>query len=134
MRAIIDDERGDAGAFRPLHQNRQAKLESGVGKTAIGADFHDRSAIVFGHLRHSIGLNLACLDGAQGAFDAVDAVRFAGVTLTGNNNPRKRSRLHGIEPRLAENRFDPLKKPVDGQCGVVAHHNPPILGPHILNT
>ncbi|MNS31980.1 hypothetical protein D3C72_640500 [compost metagenome] len=96
MGAVVDDECGDAQTFRAFHQNRQAKLEGRIGEAAIGIDLHDRRTVVLGHIRCGIGLHLAGLDGAQCAFNAVNAMGLAGVALTGGDDARQRSRLHGI--------------------------------------
>ena len=121
MRAVVDDERGDAELARALGKGGEAKLEGRVGKAARGKERDVCRLHVKVENRHSIRFNLAGLDGAQRALDTIDAVRLAGVTLTGDNDAGKCSGLHRIEAGLQEDRFDTRMKGVNRQGGALRH-------------
>ena len=121
MRAVVDDERRDAEFFRAFCKSRYAELEGRVGKAAVRIDLDDGGALVAVEHRHGVRLDLAGLDGAQRALDAVDAVRFAGVALAGDDDAGERPGLHRIEAALAEDGFDPLMESGDRQGGGLRH-------------
>ncbi|AIJ72305.1 hypothetical protein DK65_2235 [Brucella pinnipedialis] len=121
MRAIIDDEGGKAMAPRTLRQNRHAKLESRVGKTALCVHPHDGGSFLRHQFRHGVRLDLASLHGAQGAFDAVNAMRFAMVALARNDHACNSARLNGVQSRLAENLFHARMEFFNREVGAVRH-------------
>ncbi|MNT90270.1 hypothetical protein D3C72_2311410 [compost metagenome] len=51
-------------------------------------------------------------------------MRLAGVALARDDHPGKGAGLDGIEPALAEDRFDPLLNCGDCQGGGLTHHVP----------
>src|SRR5690606_8708733 len=93
MGAVVDDERGDAEFSRAFGKGGDAELEGGVGETALRIDLDDGRALVAVEFWHGVRLDLAGLDGAQRALDAVDAVRLAGIPLAGDDDAGKRAGL-----------------------------------------
>ncbi|MCY1558204.1 hypothetical protein D9M68_951160 [compost metagenome] len=96
MGAIIDDERGETERAGAFGENRQAELEGRVGETALGIDLDDGRAFLRVELGHGVCLHLAGLDRAQRPFNAVNAMRFTGVTLAGDDHAGECACLNAV--------------------------------------
>ncbi len=93
MGAVIDGKRSNtagAGAFR---QDRKTEFEGCIGKAVLGINLDDGGPLLRQQFGLSDRIDLASLNGAQRAFDPVDAMRFAGVPFGGNDHAGDRCGL-----------------------------------------
>lgn len=119
MAAVIDHQSRKPQLAGARHQHWQAKVKRCVGKTALRIHLDDGGCRVGMQNRNGDRVHLARLDGSQHALDPVNAMRFAGVTLGGHNNPCQSVGLNGADTGLAKDLKDQAVQGVDGEEGYV---------------
>ena len=118
MDAIIHHQGGKPQVFRAIRQDRQAQFESRVRKPAPG--IHADNGITSRRLQHRFRRTryLARLQGAQDAFDPVDAMRLAAVAFARRNDTGQGRGLALMHSRPQKDPFDPLTQRFDRYCFV----------------